>query len=303
MLPRTPFGSSSTGDDVAAAVDLSGQHAIITGVACGLDVETGRVLAGRGADVMVAAQDLSAGERAAAEIRELTGNPMVHAGQLDLADRWSIHRFLTAWTGPLDILVNNAEVPAPPQPQYVPGGWELQFAANFLGHFELTVGLFDALAAAAQGARVVSVSSSAHLFCPVVFDDINFRYRPYDPLVANGQSKTAAILLAVAISTQWASAGIVANAVNPGAVTGTLEHVDGAGRALQGRRKTVQQGAATTILAAVSPLLGNIGGRYLEDCNEARVADGRTEELTGVAPYAIDPDNAERLWAHAARSL
>ncbi len=137
----------------------------------------------------------------------------------------------------------------------------------------------------------------------MIFDDINFRFRPYDPMTAYGQSKTATTLLAVAVSAQWASAGIVANAVNPGAIATSLRRQIGGLRPSVERLKTVQQGAATTILAAVSPLLQGIGGRYFDDCNEAPLVDHRTADLVGVAPYALDPDNAERLWAHAAQGL
>ena len=303
MLPRTPFGFTSTADDVAAMVDLTGKCAIVTGASSGIGIETARVLADRGADVTIAARNLAAGERAAAGIREVTGNPLVRAGRLDLTDRRSINKFLGDWWSPLDILVNNAAVFAMPDLQYTADGWELQFGTNFFGHFALTVGLFEYLAAAAQGSRVVSVSCSSHLFSPVIFDDINFRYRPYDPVTAHGQSKTATTLLAVAVSAQWASAGIVANAVNPGAVTTRLQRQIGGSRSAWERQKTVPQGAATTILAAVSPLLQGVGGRYFDDCNEAPQVDHRSADLIGVAPYALDPDNAERLWAHATQGL
>ena len=303
MLPRTPFGFTSTADEVAGTVDLTGKCAIVTGASSGIGAETARVLADRGADVMIAVRNLAAGERTAAGIRAATGNPLVRAGRLELTDRRSIDHFIREWWSPLDILVNNAGVPAVPALQHTADGWELQFATNFFGHFVLTAGLFEHLAAASQGARVVSVSCGGHLFSPVTFDDINFRYRPYDPVTAFGQSKTATTLLAVAVSAQWASAGIVANAVNPGAIGA------GPGRGFAGlrtigiRQKTVQQGAATTILAAVSPLLQGVGGRYFEDGNEAPRVDHRSADLTGVAPYALDPDNAERLWAHAAQGL
>ena len=303
MLLRTPFDFASTADDVAATVDLTGKHAIVTGASSGIGVETARVLADRGADVTIAGRNLAAGERAAAGIRKATGNPLVRAGPLDLTDRRSINRFLDHWWSPLDILVNNAGVSELPDLQHSTDGWELQFATNYFGHFALTVGLFEYLAAAAHGARVVSVSCSSHLFSPVVFDDINFRYRPYDPVTAYGQSKTATTLLAVAVSAQWAAAGIVANAVNPGTIATGLRRHSGGFRHDCEAQKTVQQGAATTILAAVSPLLQSIGGRYFDDCNEAPMVDHRSADLIGVAPDALDPDNAERLWAHAAQGL
>src|ERR1700730_2934067 len=114
-----------------------------------------------------------------------------------------------------------------PDLQLTPSGWELQFATNHLGHFALAVGLHDALTAAGN-ARLVSLSSPGHLRSPVVFDDINFSSRPYDPWLAYGQSKTANVLFAVEANRRWAADGITANAVHPGAIIGTnlSRHMD-----------------------------------------------------------------------------
>ncbi len=133
-------------------------------------------------------------------------------------------------------------------------GWEMQFATNFMGHFALTVGLHDALAEA-DGARIVSVSSSGNLFSPVVFDDLHFDFRPYDPLLAYGQSKTAEALLAVEATRRWSGEGIYANALNPGAIATGLQKHTGGLRTPKERQKTAQQGAATSVLLAASPLL------------------------------------------------
>ncbi len=191
-------------------------------------------------------------------------------------------------------------------------GWELQFATNHLGHFALALGLHDALAAAAAGARIVSVSSRGHLDSPVVFEDINFTSRPYDPMLAYAQSKTANVLFAVEAAERWADDGITANAVHPGAieVTNLSRHLDPAYlERLKAtgayRYKTLEQGAATSVLVATSPLLEGVGGRYFQDCNEAPVVDpddaGRA--TSGVASYALDPENAERLWEVSAAAL
>jgi NAD(P)-dependent dehydrogenase (short-subunit alcohol dehydrogenase family) len=179
-------------------------------------------------------------------------------------------------------------------------GWETQFATNFLGHFALTVGLRRSLAEA-DGARVVSVSSSAHLFSPVVFDDINFRYRPYDPTQAYGQSKTAVILFGVAASDRWADDGITVNTLNPGAISTPLQrHVGGKLATPLDLQKMPAQGASTTLLLATSPQLHGIGGRYFNDNQEAKVVDRRpsdvTELVNSVANYALDTDAANRIW-------
>jgi NAD(P)-dependent dehydrogenase (short-subunit alcohol dehydrogenase family) len=183
----------------------------------------------------------------------------------------------------------------------------MQFATNHLGHFALALGLHEALAAAAN-ARIVSVSSSGHLGSPMIFDDLHYAFRDYDPFGAYGQSKTANVLFAVEATRRWAPDGINANALMPGAIATELQrHVGGAGymqRAAERFKragsalKTVEHGAATSVLLATSPLLEGIGGRYFEDCNEAPVVHRRGEAgVGGVAPHALDPDNAERLWA------
>jgi NAD(P)-dependent dehydrogenase (short-subunit alcohol dehydrogenase family) len=174
-------------------------------------------------------------------------------------------------------------------------GWEMQFATNYLGHFALTVGLHRALAAA-NGARVVSVSSSGNLIAPVIFDDLHFDFLPYDRFVAYGQSKTATALLAVEATRRWANDGIAANALNPGAIATNLQKHTGGLKTPPERRKTPQQGAATSVLLATSPQLEGVGGRYFEDCNEAVTVRKRPADYIGVAHYALDPDNAERLW-------
>ena len=162
-------------------------------------------------------------------------------------------------------------------------------------HFALTAGLHDALAEA-HGARVVSVSSSGHMLSPVIFDDLHFDFRAYDPFAAYGQSKTADALLAVEATRRWSGEGIYANALNPGAIATGLQQHTGGLRTPKERQKTVQQGAATSVLLAASPLLDKAGGRYFEDCNEAGVVTRRTADYTGVAWYAVDQANAGRLW-------
>jgi NAD(P)-dependent dehydrogenase (short-subunit alcohol dehydrogenase family) len=203
----------------------------------------------------------------------------------------------------LHILINNAGIMALPSLGRTSEGWEMQFATNFLGHFVLTVGLHDALAAA-SGARIVSLSSSANMIAPVIFDDLHFDFLPYDPFVAYGQSKTACALLAVEATRRWARDGILANALNPGAIATNLQKHTGGLRTPIERRKTTAQGAATSVFLAASPLLNGIGGRYFEDCNEAPIVRKRPVDFGGgVAPYALDPANAERLWSIALKLI
>jgi NAD(P)-dependent dehydrogenase (short-subunit alcohol dehydrogenase family) len=248
---------------------------------------------------------------------------VVRVGQLDLADLDSVRAFVAAWDGPLNLLITNAGVMALPSRQLTDRGWELQFATNHLGHFALTRGLRDALASGAQHgteARIVSLSSRGHLRSPVVFDDPHFSERAYDPWLACGQSKTANVLLAVEAHRRWSPEGITANAVHPGAIFETdlsrhmspevLERVWTGVRERQAQSggfglNTREQGAATSVLVATSYRLDGIGGRYFEDCNEARLlpADFSPETATGVAPYALDPENAARLWELSKRMV
>jgi NAD(P)-dependent dehydrogenase (short-subunit alcohol dehydrogenase family) len=297
----TPFGFHSTAAEVAAGIDLTGWRIIVTGAASGIGVETARALAGTGAEVTLAVRDTDAGARVAAEIAASTGNRNLRVTRLDLADRASIAAFVAGWSGPLHVLVNNAGVMALPE-QHTAEGWEMQFAINHLGHFALAMGLHDALAAAGA-ARIVSVSSSAHLRSPVIFDDLHFAFRPYEPILAYAQSKTANVLFAVGATARWAADGITANALMPGAIATNLQRHLGGMKTPVELRKTPEEGAATSVLLAASPLLEGIGGRYFADCNEAvPVRDGKGG-MDGVAPYALDSANADRLWDVSLRML
>lgn len=292
---RTRFGFSSTADEVIEGVDLAGRRTIVTGAASGIGIETARVLAKAGAEVVLAVRRPDAAEQVAQGIRESTGNSKVGVAPLDLSDLRSVRAFVAAWSGPVHILVNNAGVMAIPTLERTSQGSEMQFATNFLGHFALTTGLHRALAEAG-GARIVSVSSSGNLIAPVLFDDLHFEFLPYDPLVAYGQSKSACALLAVEATRQWSGQGIFANALNPGAIATNLQKHTGGLKTPPDRRKSVAQGAATSVLLAAHPSLDGIGGRYFEDCNEAQTVTRRPADYRGVAHYAMNPDNARRLW-------
>ncbi|WP_431959105.1 SDR family NAD(P)-dependent oxidoreductase [Actinacidiphila sp. bgisy160] len=292
------FTAQSTAAEVVGGIDLTGRRAVVTGAASGIGLEAARALAGAGAEVTLAVRDTAAGERAAADIAA-GGGGRVLVAPLDLADQRSVGAFTAAWHGPLDVLVNNAGVMMTPQ-THTPEGWELQFATNHLGHFALAVRLHPALAAAGR-ARVVSLSSVAHLRSPVHFDDIHFHHRPYDAGLAYAQSKTANVLFAVEASRRWAADGVTVNAVHPGAVLGTnlsrhltREALDAAHASGGHTFKTPQQGAATVVFVATAPRLECVGGRYFEDCAEAHRHIPGTSG--GVADHALDPAAAALLW-------
>ena len=305
----TPFGAQSTAAEVIGGVDLSGRRAIVTGASSGIGVETARALASAGAEVTLAVRNLEAGRRTAKDIAAGTGGTKVLVVPLDLADQGSVAAFAAGWDGPLHILVNNAGIMATPEMR-TPQGWEIQFATNHLGHFALATGLHDALAAAG-GARVVVVSSVGHLNGEVLFDDINFERHPYDRWAAYSQSKTANILFMVEAARRWAPDQISVNALNPGRITTTnlsryLGEDSSTPAAFEPTSttvswKTVEQGAATSVLLAASPLLDGVTGRYFEDCQEAGPA--RPGIRRGVAAYALDPEKAARLWQVSAGLL
>ncbi|MFY1691864.1 SDR family NAD(P)-dependent oxidoreductase [Plantactinospora sp. WMMB782] len=295
----TPYGRHSTAAEVVAGTDLSGRRAVVTGGASGIGLETARALAGAGAQVTVTAQDSNADE-AAYDIATSTGNPEVRGASLELTDVSSIRAFVDAWTGPLHILVNNAGVMALPELRRTPDGWEVQFAVNHLGHYLLAVGLRDALTRAG-GARIVSVSSSAHHLSPVVFEDIHYLHREYHPRLAYAQAKTAVALFAVGAAARWADRAITANAVNPGAIaTGLQQYIGGDLGVRADLQKSPQQGAATSVLVASSPLLDGVTGRYFNDCAEATpvtvLPTDDAELASSVSYHAIDPEQADRLW-------
>ena len=307
----TRFDHSSTADDVVAGLDLTGLRAVVTGASSGLGVETARSLARAGAEVTLAVRDVDAGRRTAGDITRTTGNNQLQVRALDLADQAAVARFAAGWDGPLHLLINNAGVVVRDLNR-TPEGWELQFATNHLGHFALSLGLRSALAAGARErgeARIVAVSSTAHMRSPVVFDDLHFRKRPYDPQAAYAQSKTANALFAVEATRRWAGDGIVTNAVNPGGVATGLQrdftqqqkdYLAAAEASGAFTYKTTQQGAATTLVAAVAPEFARTGGHYLDDGREAYPVGNDAdlfEHSHGVKEWALDPETARRLWA------
>lgn len=306
----TSFTASSTADEVMQGVDLTGIRAIVTGASSGIGIETARALTAAGAQVTLAVRNTAVGVAVAGTIESSTGGIRPRVVHLDLADKATVTSFADAWSGPLHLLVNNAGV-VTGSLERTREGWELQFATNHLGHLALAIGLHHALALGASerdGARIVSVSSTAHMRSGIDFDDPHFERRSYDPQVAYAQSKTANSLFAVEATRLWASDGIVANAVNPGGVATGLQRnftaqqkqsLDAAEAAGVFTYKTIQQGAATTMVAAVAPQFAHSGGHYLDDSQEAYTVPNDADLAQhphGVKEWALDPALAERLW-------
>src|SRR5262245_10026208 len=304
--PQAPihsgFGPHTTAREVLRGHDLMGKTAIVTGGYSGIGLETTRALAEAGVTVIVPARTP---EKARAS---MGGIPRVVLEEMDLIDPASVdafaQRFLNSGRA-LHILINNAGIMAAPLVREA-RGYESQFATNHLGHFQLTLRLWQSLqrAGRAGGARVVSLSSTGIRFGAVDFDDPNYQQRPYDRWNAYGQSKTATALFAVALDKRGHADGIRAFAVHPGAInTSDLSRFmsEDEKRAATGPFKTTEQGAATSVWCATSPQLDGKGGVYCLDCDIAEVVErealeGLYEVLNGVIPWAIDPDSAERLW-------
>ena len=293
----------TTTDEVLAGVSLAGRTALVTGATSGLGMETSRALASVGAHVVLTARDDGKGAAAAAAIRELVPDASLEHGVLDLTSLTSVRAFaswFSAGHDRLDLLINNAGVMATPL-ERTAEGFELQLGTNHLGHFLLTNLLLPLLTAAAPS-RIVNLSSAGHLRSDICWDDPNFEHSDYSPWLAYGQSKTANILFTLELERRCADRGVHAYAVHPGTIHTNLgrhltpaliaELTERVAQSAPGgtgslRFKTVEQGAATTVWAAVSPDVESVGGEYLEDTGVSRRR----------APYSADPESALRLWS------
>lgn len=298
------FDSATTATQALAGKDLQGMTCIVTGGYSGIGLEAVRALVGAGAQVIVPARDTLKAER---NLRGILG---VELASLDLLDAGSIEHFAQTFLASgraLHLLINSAGIMATPL-QRNANGLEAQFATNHLGHFQLTTQLWPALCKA-NGARVVAVSSLGHRLSPLHFDDPQFDRRPYEKWLAYGQSKTANALFAVALDQRGKAHGVRAFSVHPGEIlTDLVRYLDKQDLAFVGaldelgniraasHYKSPQQGAATMVWCGVSPQLDGLGGLYCEDCEVASPTQDETGR-SGVHPWAIDPEQAEQLWA------
>jgi NAD(P)-dependent dehydrogenase (short-subunit alcohol dehydrogenase family) len=307
------FGGTSTTDEVLEGVGLGGKRILVTGVSAGLGVETARVLAAHGAEVVGAARDLAKAKAATKAVREeATKGGGLELVELDLASLKSVRACadaLVAAGKPFDLVIANAGVMACPK-SFTSDGFETQFGTNHLGHFVFVNRIASLLK---PGARLVNLSSAGHRYSDVNLDDPNFERTPYEEFVAYGRSKTANILFAVEFDRRHKGDGVRATAVHPGGIRTELSrHMKpDALQAMMDRLnterkaagkpaysfKTVPQGAATTVWAGVVASAADVGGRYCEDCHVAELVGVGDIMAGGVRAYALDPEHAKALWA------
>src|SRR5271167_2759589 len=309
------FGATSTTDEVLQGINLRGKRVLVTGVSAGLGVETARSLAAHGAEVVGAARDLTQAKAAAALVHKdaAAKGGSFELVQLDLASLKSVRgcaEGLLARGEAFDVVIANAGVMATPFGKTL-DGFETQFGTNHLGHFVLVNRIAPLIRA---GGRLINLSSAGHRISNVDLQDPNFERTPYDPMVAYGRSKTANILFAVAFDQRHRKRGVRAAAVHPGVIQTELGRYQDPSRiekmidrineqrATQGKGpfqwKTIPQGAATSVWAAVVASADEIGGRYCEDCHVGHIVpdDLPVGINEGVRGYAVDAKTAEALW-------
>jgi NAD(P)-dependent dehydrogenase (short-subunit alcohol dehydrogenase family) len=304
---KSGYGARTEASEALGGRDLTGKVAIVTGGYSGLGLETTKALAGAGAIVIVPARSPEKAQKALVNIAN------VEQAALDLADPASIDAFAGGFlsrTKKLDILINNAAIMASPLMRDA-RGYEAQFATNHLGHFQLTARLWPALKAAG-GARVVALSSIGHRISPVSLDDPSFERSEYNKWVAYGRAKSANALFAIGLDQRGAAHGVRAFAVHPGGIMTDLQRfmpeeekramgwIDADGN-VDPRFKSPSQGAATSVWCATNAQLEGKGGVYCEDCDIAVAVAPDAKEFTGVRPWAVDPQQADALWALSER--
>jgi NAD(P)-dependent dehydrogenase (short-subunit alcohol dehydrogenase family) len=314
------FNATSISTDVIKGIDLTNKIAIVTGGDGGLGLEVTKTLTAAGATVIVAVRDT---EKAKKNFEGITN---VEIETLELTNPVSINSFAENFlvsNRPLHMLINNAGVMWTPLHRDE-RGYESQFSINHLGHFQLTAKLWDVLKKT-DGARIVNLSSSAHNYSPVLFEDVNYNNREYNKFEAYGQSKTATVLFTVELDKRAQEFGVRAYSLHPGISLETnlgrhlgfedmvaigVLNPDGTpneevAEAMKKTQKTTAEAAATTIWAATSPQLQNIGGVYLEDVEIANYNPdlydseaGRSNPAgsKGVAPFAMEQESAQKLW-------
>ena len=304
------FSNQSEPKDILKNIDLHNKVAIVTGGYSGIGLETTKALVAAGANVIIPAKR--------PEIANQNLNGVVSETniiKMDLGNLNSVKNFTNSFKenfNTLSLLINNAGIMACPETR-VGDNWESQFAINHIGHFLLTRELMNILADT-EGSRFVSLSSSAHALTGILWDDIHFNKQPYNKWMAYGQSKTASSLIAIELNKKMKDYGVESFSVHPGGIITPLQRYlekeemialgwmdeDGSPSELaKNFFKSPSQGASTTLWCATSNDLNGLGGVFCEDCDIAKrksEVDESLQRYTGVANWAVDTDEATRLW-------
>ena len=304
------FSNKSEPKDILKNIDLHNKVAIVTGGYSGIGLETTKALVAAGANVIIPAKR--------PEIANQNLNGVVSETniiKMDLGNLNSVKNFTNSFKenfNTLSLLINNAGIMACPETR-VGDNWESQFAINHIGHFLLTRELMNILADT-EGSRFVSLSSSAHALTGILWDDIHFNKQPYNKWMAYGQSKTASSLIAIELNKKMKDYGVESFSVHPGGIITPLQRYlekeemialgwmdeDGSPSELaKNFFKSPSQGASTTLWCATSNDLNGLGGVFCEDCDIAKrksEVDESLQRYTGVANWAVDTDEATRLW-------
>jgi len=301
------FNAKSEPSEILEGKDLTGKVAIVTGGYSGIGLETTRALAAAGAKVYV---PVRTPEKAKENLKDIEGEVIVDA--MDLADLASVRGYAASVAereSKLDLLINNAGIMACPEAR-VGNNWESQFGVNHIGHFVLTTELLPLLLNAGS-ARVVCLSSTAHLRSDILWDDINFESGDYEKWTAYAQAKTANALFALGLDMKYRDQGVQAFAVHPGGILTPLQRhlpneemmalgwtdADGnLSEAVAALFKTTTQGCSTSLWAATSEELADTGGLYCEDCDVADLRAADATGFVGVAPWAVSEEGASKLW-------
>ena len=304
------FSNQSEPKDILKNIDLHNKVAIVTGGYSGIGLETTKALVAVGANVIIPAKR--------PEIANQNLNGVVSETniiKMDLGNLNSVKNFTNSFKenfNTLSLLINNAGIMACPETR-VGDNWESQFAINHIGHFLLTRELMNILADT-EGSRFVSLSSSAHALTGILWDDIHFNKQPYNKWMAYGQSKTASSLIAIELNKKMKDYGVESFSVHPGGIITPLQRYlekeemialgwmdeDGSPSELaKNFFKSPSQGASTTLWCATSNDLNGLGGVFCEDCDIAKrksEVDESLQRYFGVADWAVDTDEATRLW-------
>ncbi|OBT39608.1 hypothetical protein VE00_10747 [Pseudogymnoascus sp. WSF 3629] len=289
---------------------LTGKVIVITGTSSGIGIETARALSLTGARLLLTARDLNKAKTALNGILEPGHIELVEMDNTSLSSvRVAAKAILQKSNNQINILVNNAGIMALPKLECTKDGFEMQFGVNHLAHFLLFELLKPALLASASAefsSRLVNLSSSAHHVASInESGNYNFEKTEYNDWVSYGQSKTANIYMTNEIERRYGSRGLHATSVHPGTIaTGLMQHVDPAvieamkmDEKLYKMMKSPEQGAATTVWAAIGQQWEKKGGEYLAECGKTtRGNDNHEITGTGFAGHAYDPEKEARLW-------